>query len=271
MNRTQISQARALARQTGGMARTTRQAPTAQRSGDIQMNRNQSCAPCNIPVPGSAILGSSQSGRVPESGAVLAMGARYLPWAPADGACPDDVSRLLCWLSKGMCTFNRFGKPGFVPLSTNTVTLPDPTTGFVIDPDSGQSMGVFFPRTWVGEAVFHGIARIKVDFTALVSAGALTNDYLEASAFTKLQLRILQLGTVDQYNVVLNFEADDARASTDIPGMGGFFFSAGTEFVPFMLAPELFTFDFAGTMPGVSGTDAYTLSASVKTYWVQVC
>jgi len=77
----------------------------------------------------------------------------FIKWAPSLGDCPSDLSRLLCWLFRGYCSFNRFGKIGTSRLVTNSVDLPDAVGGFNIGPEGeAVSMGCFFPRDWVGEA-----------------------------------------------------------------------------------------------------------------------
>lgn len=199
-------------------------------------------------------------------------GARNLGWSPPDGACAKDAERLLCWMIKGSCTFNKFGTPTSVKLRTNTLVLPDATTGFAIGPGANQqSLGVFFPRTWAGESVYHGIARLKVAFSVNITAGALTPDDVTRGLFDDLDFRILQVGSVDSFNVVIQLEAQDAERSTDYPNMGGYFFPDHSQFVPFALAPELFTFDFQGIAPGAVGTDAYTVQAGIRCYWDLVC
>lgn len=200
----------------------------------------------------------------------------FIPWAPKAGACPDDVGRWLCWLFKSYCSYNRFGAIGNTKLLTNAVTLPDAETNFDLGPDQLEElMGAPFPVEWKGEAVYHGISRIKVSFniTDIVGgAGTLTFDQIETGLFNNLDFRILQSGTDDQYTVALDMgDAQDAQSSAFVPSQGGFYLPCGTEFVPFGIAPELQSFDFRGTAPGSVGTDEYTLSATVSVFFAKVC
>lgn len=185
--------------------------------------------------------------------------------------CSSSVERMLCYLDKGSCSFNKFGVPSAVKLRTNTLTLPDAVNGFQIGPGAGaSSLGVFFPRTWVGEMVFHGINRIKVSFAIANVVGALTRADIESALFDDMDVRILQTGSVDPFHVVLQLESQDAQRSTLIPAAGGYYFPQHGQFVPFFIAPELFTFDFQGLAPGGAG-DSYSLGACVRVYWEKIC
>jgi len=212
-----------------------------------------------------------QMGAGPYSGAIQS--TRYVPWAPSAGDCPTDVGRLLCWMYKGLCSFNKFGTVSSVALRSNQISLPDPDFDFNIGPEGDAvSLGVFFPRDWVSEAVFHGIYRLKVSFTVSVTQGNLTVEDVRRSLFDDLDFRILQVGTEDNFLVAINIgEAQDAERSTDSPALGGYYLPEGNEFVPFALAPEVFSFDFRGIGPGVVGTDAYNVTTSIRTYWKKVC
>jgi hypothetical protein len=190
---------------------------------------------------------------------------------PQNGIGPQ-INRMLCYLGKGSESFNKFGVPSAVKLRTNTLTLPDATNGFQIGPGAGaSSLGVFFPRTWVGEMVYHGISRIKVSFAVanLVSA-TLTVEDVKSALFDDMDVRILQTGSVDPFHVVLQLEAQDAQKSVLAPSIGGYYFPQNGQFVPFFIAPELFTFDFQGLAPGGAG-DSYSLGATVRVYWDRIC
>ena len=200
----------------------------------------------------------------------------FMKWSPSLGDCPTDLSRLLCWLFKGYCSFNRFGKIGTSRLVTNTITLPDPAGigGFNIGPEgAAQSLGVFFPRDWVGEACMRGMYRFKVSFQVTITENVseFTQGDLVRAAFDNLDLRVVQVGTEDNIHTAMSIgDAQDAERSTDIPSQGGFWLACGDEFIPFGVAPELQAFDYRGLMPGVVG-DEYNLTSTIQTFWKAVC
>lgn len=220
--------------------------------------------PSRVPSPATARY---------NQGMVLPVPGHYVPWQPELGACPTNLSRLLCWMYKGLCSFNRLGFIGSVRLTTNQITLPDPVNGFAIGPEgAATSLGVFFPRDWVAEAAFKGIQRLKVAFTVTVSAGALTPADIQRALFDDLDFRVLQVGSETNLDVALNIgDANDAERSELAPRAGGYYLAEGREFIPFVFAPEVFAFDFRGQGPGTVLVDEYTLSGAIRTWWVDVC
>ena len=198
---------------------------------------------------------------------------QFIPWQPVLGACPQDIPRILCWMYKGLCSFNMLGRPGSVRLNTNTIVLPDPVNGFAIGPEgAATALGVFFPRQWVAECMFHGIYQLKVAWNISVIAGLLTPEQIARALFDDLDFRIIQVGTEDNLHVAASIgDASDAERSQLAPSLSGFYFALAEEFVPFVFAPEVFAFDFRGTGPGIAGTDEYQVTGSIRTKWKLVC
>jgi len=210
-------------------------------------------------------------------GMVMPVPGTYIPWQPDLGSCPTNLSRLLCWMYKGLCSFNKFGHIASVRLNTNTITLPDPlvpANGFQIGPEgAAQAMGVFFPRDWVAEAAFKGIHRLKVSYTVTITetVSGLTPQDITRALFDDLDFKILQVGSENNIHVAVNIgDANDAERSELAPRAGGFYLAEGREFIPFVFAPEVFAFDFAGQGPGVAG-DIYNVTAAIRTWWTEVC
>jgi len=206
-------------------------------------------------------------------GMTLPVPGSYIPWQPELGACPTNLSRLLCWMYKGLCSFNKLGHIGSVRLTTNQISLPNGAAEFNIGPEgNATSLGVFFPRDWVAEAAMKGITRLKVSFMVNPIEGPLTSTDVQRALFDDLDFRVIQVGTEDNLEVALNVgDANDAERSELAPRAGGFYLAEGMEFVPFIFAPEVFAFDFRGQGPGAVGTDAYTVEAKIRTWWVAVC
>lgn len=199
-------------------------------------------------------------------------GPVFMKWHPELGDCPDNLSRYLCWMFKGLCSFNKFGAIGHVKLITNLITLPDPDFEFDVGAENAQSLGVFFPRDWVSEAAFKGIFRVKVSFQVRIIEGNYTPEQIENACFNSFEFRILQVASQDNFHTALNFgDAQDAERSTDTPSQGGYWLCKGDEFVPYVFAPEVFTYDFEGQCPGAVGEDSYELTAFISTYFRRVC
>ena len=184
-------------------------------------------------------------------------------------AVPADVAAWLCWQFRGMNQCPKLGQITGNQLVTNEVTFPFDGS-FDVGPDGSPDMalGRIFPYEWETEAIGLGMYRIKVDWIARVTAGALlVADVINAAQ--NLEFRILKLGTEDRHVVALNIgDAQDAARSTLSPADGGFWLPIGQEWVPYK--PVTQTFDFTGTMPGVAGVDSYTLRAVIRTYFRQV-
>ncbi len=194
-----------------------------------------------------------------------------IPWGPKLGACPADLARWLCWLMKSTCSYNKFGKVGSTPLTTNLLALPDPDFGFNIGPFQA-ALGIFFPPEWSGEGAFHGIYRVKISIDVNVTLGALDPNDIAEALFENLTFRIIQTGTEDPFQVALNFgEPSDARDSALVPSAGGYWLPEGMEFVPFALNPAQQGYDFQGQAPGVIGTDAFTVQCRIRSYWKEIC
>lgn len=242
---------------------STRVANQARQSKEETMNQNM------LPV---AYKGQPHAGGGCGVMPISNSGPVFMKWHPELGDCPTNLSRFLCWMFKGLCSFNKFGAIGHVKLLTNALDLPDPDFAFDIGPDNAASLGVFMPRDWVSEAAMKGIFRVKVSFQVLVTEGALTAAEIERQLFDSLEFRILQIGSQDNFHTALNFgDAQDAERSTDTPSQGGYWLCKGDEFVPYIFAPEVFTYDFEGQAPGVVGTNVYTVTALVSSYFRKVC
>lgn len=179
---------------------------------------------------------------------------------------PGEVSRWLCWQYRGMMQCPKLGQTSGNQLLTNELFLPFGGS-YDIGPDGPPdlALGRIFPYEWETETIGLGIYRIKVDWVARVSAGALTpSDIINAAQ--NLEFRILKLGTEDRHVVALNIgDAQDAARSQISPADGGFWLPQGAEWIPFK--PSTQTFDFAGTLPGLAGVDAYSLRAVIRVYF----
>jgi hypothetical protein len=207
----------------------------------------------------------------PDAGIPSLCGVNNSQWDPSfvSKNCPDDVMKMLAWMFKALCSWNKFGATGSVPLPTNILTLPSIADGFVVAPDA-NSLGVFLPVEWAIESMYMGIHRVKVRFQFNVLLGALTLDQLQ-DAFADSDFQIIQAGTQDRVQVVASFgTAQDAAPSDLVPAYGGYFLQKGKEFVVNMLQPDAFGYSFSITAPGIQNVDAYTVQAIVRSYFVPV-
>lgn len=198
-----------------------------------------------------------------------------IPWGPELGACPENLAKLLCFIYKASCSYNKFAKLGTVKLRTDAASLPDPNAniGFSIGPGQDeQLLGIQFPVEWTGEAMFHGIFRVKVSFNVSnISDGGLTFAQIRDGLFENLDFRVIQSGTEDDYDVAISFgDAHDAQNSDLAPSLGGFYLPCGMEFIPFIWRVELQSFDFRGIAPGGAG-DTYDVAATISAYFKDVC
>lgn len=199
-------------------------------------------------------------------------GPCYMRWEPGLGDCPTDISRLLCWLWKSYCSFNRFGKLGTSRSTTTPLHVPHGVYGFSIGPEgAAQACGVFFPHDWIGEAVFRAVYRVKASPTVYGVAGGMDPGQIANGLENNLEFRIIQVGSQDNFHSVLNFgDAQDASKSTDTPSQGGFWLPEGNYFVPFGPDPAIQAYDFRGIAPGGAG-DAYDFFFTIISYFAPIC
>jgi hypothetical protein len=231
------------------------------------VNGNGACA---VPGRGTTIVtGQKLQDALQQQGA---------PWgveceSEKQGPCPTDLDRYLAWVMRASCTYNQFGCTSSSPLTTNTITVPDPGGSFNVAPGNallgGNSLGIPFPDEWSGEGAYHGIWRVKVSLEVRpIQLTNFTIEELTQLLFETFTFRVIQFGTDDPFTTAVNFgEVADAQGSIFVPSAGGFFFPEGNEFVPWIYDPSQQAYDFSGTLPGVQGQDQYTVTARVCSYW----
>jgi hypothetical protein len=234
---------------------------------------SQNMFPVPVPANGGAPAGGcntaipyTQAPGFPNAGCPDAQAMR--PGAAINISTQQAVSQWLRWLGKAIRDYNRFGFLSMARLRTNIGGLPGGLTGWEVGPDQGQqAIGVNMPIEWTGEAIGCEIYRVELDYLITIQRGTLTPEQVSAGNYRALDFAIVQFGSEDRYNYVLNFgQSRNLGPSEMVPAWSGFYMCADG-FVPYFPRVELQSFQLKGTAIGNAPGDAYLFGANVRAYF----